>query len=108
MPNVKDMAPTPSADRLRDDVAGNRLVLEAAGGEAFAVYRRIDGLLVISHTEVPRSLRGRGIGSQLAQALFEHARSRGERIVPACSFIADWARRHPDQAPVLAGRDAPS
>ena len=108
MPNVKDMAPTPSADRLRDDVAGNRLVLETAGGEAFAVYRRIDGLLVISHTEVPPALRGRGIGSHLAQALFEHARSRGESIVPACSFIADWARRHPDQALGLAGRDAPS
>ncbi len=108
MPNVNDMAPTPSADRLRDDVAGNRLVLETAGGEAFAVYRRIDGLLVISHTEVPPALRGRGIGSQLAQAVFDYARSRGERIVPACSFIADWARRHPDHAPVLAGRDAPS
>lgn len=87
---------------LRDDADSNRLVLPVDGGEAFAVYRRIDGRLVISHTEVPASLRGRGIGSQLAEAVFDFARSRGERIVPACSFITDWAQRHPEAQDTLA------
>ncbi|WP_210188681.1 GNAT family N-acetyltransferase [Bosea sp. TND4EK4] len=107
MPSFEDMPPVPSAERLRDDPASNRFVLETDGGEAFAVYRRIDGRLVISHTEVPAALRGRGIGSRLAKAVFDHARSRGERIVPACSFIADWAHRHPDEEAVLAGRPTP-
>ncbi|RYF30752.1 MAG: N-acetyltransferase [Comamonadaceae bacterium] len=53
---------------------------------------------------MPPGLRGQGLGSQLAKALFEHARNRGERIVPACSFIADWARRHPEYQDVLVQR----
>lgn len=91
---------TPTA---RDEPQNNRFVMIVPGGEAFATYRRLDDYLVVSHTEVPQSLRGRRLGSRLAEAPFKHARSNGERIVPGCSFIADWARRHPDYADVLAG-----
>ncbi|WP_089177078.1 GNAT family N-acetyltransferase [Bosea sp. AS-1] len=86
---------------IRDEPQNNRFVMAVRGGEAFATYRRIDDYLVVSHTEVPRSLRGNGIGSQLAEAVFEHARNHGQRIVPACSFIADWARKHPEYREVL-------
>ncbi|WP_038358055.1 GNAT family N-acetyltransferase [Bosea sp. UNC402CLCol] len=89
---------------IRDDAEHNRFVMAVPGGEACATYRRLDDYLIVSHTEVPSSLRGRGLGSQLAEALFERARGRGERIVPACSFIADWARRHPEYQDVLAQR----
>lgn len=93
----------PTAPQIKDEAELNRFVMAVPGGEAFATYRRIDGYLVISHTEVPRALRGRGLGSELALALFEHARGQGERIVPACSFIAGWASRHPEYGDVLAG-----
>lgn len=89
---------------IRDEAENNRFVMTVPGGEAFATYRRIDDYLGVSHTEVPQTLRGHGVGSELARALFEHARDRGERIVPACSFIADWARRHPEYQDVLGGR----
>jgi len=88
---------------IRDEPDRNRFVMDVPGGEAFATYRRVDDYLVISHTEVPRSSRGLGLGSQLAEALFDHARGRGLRIVPACSFIADWASQHPEHQDVLAG-----
>ncbi|UZF93400.1 GNAT family N-acetyltransferase [Bosea sp. NBC_00550] len=93
-----------SSPGIRDEAENNRFVMTVPGGEAFATYRRIDDYLVVSHTEVPQTLRGRGVGSELARALFEPARDRGERIVPACSFIADWARRHPEYQDVLDGR----
>lgn len=86
---------------IRDEPRQSRFVMEVEGGEAFATYRRIDDSIVVSHTEVPHSLRGRGIGSQLAEALFDHARQHDLRIVPACSFVADWARRHPEYRDVL-------
>lgn len=86
---------------VRDEPGNNRFVMAVAGGEAFATYRRIDGYLIVSHSEVPRALRGQGVGSELVRALFEHARSHGEQIVPACSFVADWARRHPEYQDVL-------
>ncbi|WP_336812397.1 GNAT family N-acetyltransferase [Bosea sp. MMO-172] len=93
---------------VRDDPQRNRFVMAVPGGEAFATYRRLDDYIVVSHTEVPAALRGQGLGSRLAEALFEHARSRGERIVPACSFIADWARQHPKYQDVLAQRGEPN
>lgn len=46
-----------------------------------------------------------GFGATLARGIFDLARSRGERIVPACSFIADWARHNPDYQDLLAGRE---
>ncbi|POR52510.1 GNAT family N-acetyltransferase [Bosea psychrotolerans] len=94
------------APSIRDDSERNRLVMRVPGGEAFATYRRANGYLVISHTEVPATLRGQGIGSELAAGVFEFARSKGEHIVPACSFLADWVRRHPEYRDVLAGKEA--
>ncbi|MGO4670121.1 GNAT family N-acetyltransferase [Bosea sp. 2RAB26] len=89
---------------IRDEPGHNRLVMDVPGGQAFATYRRIDGYLVVSHTEVPPALRGRGLGSQLARGVFEFARGRGEKIVPACSFLANCASLHPEYQDVLAGR----
>jgi predicted GNAT family acetyltransferase len=91
--------------QVRDEPEHNRFVMDVPDGEAFATYRRIDDSLVISHTEVPRAMRGRGLGARLARGIFDLARSRGERIVPACSFIANWARLNPDYEDLLAGRE---
>ena len=99
-------ATSPTAPSIRDDSEHNRLVMRVPGGEAFAAYRRANGYLVISHTEVPPTLRGQGIGSELAAGIFEFARGKGEHIVPACSFLADWVRRHPEYRDVLAGKEA--
>lgn len=82
----------------------NRFELAFEGGIAFASFRRDGDRLVVTHTEVPARFNGRGIGSRLAQGLFDNARRTGRKIVPACSFIADWARRHPDYQDVLAAR----
>ena len=40
--------------------AFGRFELEAEGHTAFASYRNIDGVIAITHTEVPYALRERG------------------------------------------------
>lgn len=40
---------------IRDEPNHNRFVMTIADGEAFAIYRRVEKALVISHTEVPRA-----------------------------------------------------
>lgn len=50
-------------------------------------YRRGDGARVAHHTEVPKSLRGRGIAGALVDRLVEDARKDGFRIVPKCPFV---------------------
>lgn len=88
---------------VENDTAG-RFELAFPGGQAFAVYRRDGDRLIVTHTEVPPAFNDQGIGSQLVRGLFEQARASGRRVVPACSFVASWARRHPEFADVLTSR----
>jgi predicted GNAT family acetyltransferase len=90
------------AQPVVEDVAGSRFEMAFPGGLAFANFRRDGDRLIVTHTEVPPAFNGRGLGSLLALGIFENARATGRRIVPACSFVAAWARRHPEFADVLA------
>jgi predicted GNAT family acetyltransferase len=81
---------------VRHNEAQGRYELETEHGLAIAVYHRQGDRLVFSHTEVPPADEGRGIGSQLVRAALDDARERGFKIVPACSFVADFVRRHPE------------
>ena len=65
-------------------------------GMAIAVYRRSGDRLVFTHTEVPAADEGRGIGARLVKAALDDTRKRGLGIVPACSFVAAYVRRHPE------------
>jgi uncharacterized protein len=49
-----------------------------------------------THTEVPPADEGKGIGARLVRAALDDARQRGFKIVPACSFVAAFIRRHPE------------
>ncbi|WP_341211964.1 GNAT family N-acetyltransferase [uncultured Limimaricola sp.] len=53
---------------------------------------------VATHTGVPREHEGQGHAAALVTAMVADAKAQGFRIVPACSYVAIWARRHPDAA----------
>ncbi|MDQ1702850.1 MAG: uncharacterized protein QOF57_2102 [Frankiaceae bacterium] len=56
---------------------------------------RVDGDRVLfPHTEVDAELNGQGLGSTLARAALDAVKAEGKRIVPQCSFIALYVRRH--------------
>lgn len=61
---------------------------------------------IVTHVEVPTSLRGGGVASQLAQAIVEHARTEGGHIVPVCPFMATYFQRHPEARDVLQEPEA--
>jgi uncharacterized protein len=65
-------------------------------------YTLADGIMTITSTHVPEALGGRGIAGQLTKAAFDHARAAGWKIIPACSYAAAWAKRHPDEQDLLA------
>lgn len=75
-----------------------RYEMETDHGLAVAVYRPQGDSLVFTHTEVPPADEGKGIGSRLVRAALDDARRRGFKIVPACSFVAAFVRRHPEYA----------
>ena len=69
-----------------------------------AAYRRRDGLIAFTHTEVDESCEGCGFGSRLAQAALDDARRKGLEIVPLCPFIAHYVERHPEYQELVARR----
>ncbi len=87
---------------IRDNPALSRFELDVDGGVAFVNYRRADGVLAPTHTEVPRALRERGIGGQVVQATLEAARARGMKVAPRCGFVARFIAAHPEFQDLLA------
>ena len=61
-----------------------------------AVYREQGDRAIFTHTEVPPDDEGKGIGGRLVRAALDDTRRRGFKIVPACSFVAAFVRRHPE------------
>jgi uncharacterized protein len=73
----------------------------AEGEGAVLTYRLRAGRLVLTHTQVPASLEGRGIGGKLVLAALNRARQDGLTVVPLCPFARSWLERHPDAAGVV-------
>jgi uncharacterized protein len=83
---------------VRDNTTLSRFELDVEGAVAFANYRRTPDAVIITHTETPRALRGRGIASELVQGALELIRADGLQVVAGCGFVADYLRKHPEFA----------
>ena len=84
------------ASAVRDNPPKQRYELDVGGAVAFIDYHRANGVVTLTHAEVPEALRGGGTGSALVRGTLELARSQGDRIIPRCSFVVAYMRRHPE------------
>ncbi|MCP1833258.1 MULTISPECIES: GNAT family N-acetyltransferase [Bradyrhizobium] len=87
---------------VRDNRDQNRFELDTEGGLAFANYRRTPAAVIITHTETPRALRGRGIASELVKGALDLIRADGHKVIASCGFVVDYLNKHPEYAD-LAG-----
>jgi|SRR5947209_11225676 len=79
-----------------------RFELEVDGHTAFANYRNIDGVIAITHTEVPSELREHGVGSRLVLEMLEQIRAQNLKVRPLCSFARFVMAQHPEHGDLLA------
>ncbi len=86
-----------------DNTAEHRYEVHAKGQVAVLEYRRKDGRILLIHTEVPPALEGRGIAGMLARTALEAARADGVEVVPLCTYVAAYIRRHREYLPLVAG-----
>ncbi len=85
-----------------DNTAEHRYEVHAEGQVAVLQYKRQDGRILLIHTEVPPALEGRGIAGMLARTALETARADEVEVVPLCTYVAAYIRRHHEYLPLVA------
>ena len=88
-------------NRVRDNKALHRFELDVGDAVAFANYRLTPSSVIITHTETPPALRGRGIASQLVQGALQLIRADGLKVVAGCGFVVDYLQKHPEYADLV-------
>lgn len=87
---------------IRDDPAAKRFEIDLGGGQfAFAEYTLPEGKIMFTHTEVPPSHEGRGLGTALIEAGLAAARERGLLVIPICPFFAAYMKKHAETHDLL-------
>jgi predicted GNAT family acetyltransferase len=87
---------------VRHEPDNRRFVATVDGSQAVLDYQRGDGIISLVHTGVPAAIGGRGVAAALVRAALDHARAEGLKVVPACSYVAAYFKRHPQDADLLA------
>ena len=96
------MTDVTAAFGVRHNKTAHRFEVAVDGALARADYRIDGGVMQMFHTEVPVAFEGRGIAASLVRAAIAYARENGLRILPACSYVRVYMRRHPEAQSVLA------
>jgi predicted GNAT family acetyltransferase len=84
-----------------DNAARSRYELPLDGGVAFVNYQQAGNVRMLTHSEVPAALRGRGIGAELVAGALQLAREQGVRVKPRCSYVVRFMERNPQYQDLL-------
>jgi predicted GNAT family acetyltransferase len=91
-------------NEVRDNRREGRFELDLKGGRtAYVEYEEAgEGVLALTHTEVPAEFEGKGVGGALVRGALEIVRGENLKIVPACRFVSVYLRRHPEYQDLVA------
>ncbi len=59
-------------------------------------YRWLKGSMALMHTLVPASARGTGMGKAFVAEVLKQADEKGLKVIPYCSFVAQYIKDHPE------------
>ena len=85
---------------VRHNVQENRFEADVSGELSVVEYEQRGTEMIMTHTFVPPQQRGQGIAEKIVRVALEHARTERLRVVPTCSYVAAFIRRHPEFHPL--------
>lgn len=59
-------------------------------------YRWLRGSMVLMHTVVPVSARGKGLGATLVKYVLDYVRQQNLKIIVYCPFVTKYLKDHPE------------
>ncbi|HWU25034.1 MAG TPA: GNAT family N-acetyltransferase [Rhizomicrobium sp.] len=86
---------------IRDNESLHRYELSIGDAVAFSQYVRQGQVTDFIHTEVPKSLSGKGIGSKLIRGALDNERAQGRKVIAHCPFVAKFIREHTEYQDLL-------
>ena len=87
---------------VRHNTRASRFEATVEGLLCRADYQLLGDVLRLHHTEVPASLRGRGVAGELVRSAFAWAEANQLKVEPACSYVRGYVERHPEVRTLLA------
>ena len=84
---------------VRHDESACRFETDVEGYTGYVEYALLPGGVIdVQHTIVPRAIEGRGVAAALMKHALEHARTKGWKVIPSCSYARAYILRHPEYA----------
>jgi len=82
-------------------VTNGQFEIEQDGSVATLEYALSGKVLELIHTEVPESMRGRGVAAELAESALQWARQHGVKVDVICPVVAGYVQKHPEYSDLL-------
>lgn len=64
-------------------------------------YRWLKGAMVLMHTVVPTTQRGKGVANILAKYVLEDVRARNLKVIVYCPFVTTYMEKHPEYSDLI-------
>ena len=72
--------------------------IDGVEGEGELTFSKAsEKLIIVDHTGVPDSMRGKGVAGALAKRAIADARTARQKIVPLCPFFSAYVARHKEE-----------
>lgn len=92
----------PDAIAVQHNTVESRFEMTVGGILSVLDYELCGEVVTVTHTWVPPELRGRGIAEKLVRSALAWVVAENRRVVPACSYVNEFIRRHPEFQPLVA------
>jgi len=84
------------ATAIKLNSALNRFELAIDQEIAFISFEKRENTFVLTHTEIPLSCRGQGIGGILVKKVYQYLSDNEQKGLPFCPYIINYINKHPE------------
>lgn len=88
--------------KLKENIGEKHYYIEVEDKIAKVEYIKTTDKIYLTHTEVPTSLGGKGIGSKLVKLALEKVKEEGLILIPLCPFVAMYIKKHTEWKEIVS------
>ncbi|SRX54092.1 GNAT family N-acetyltransferase [Aequorivita sp. CIP111184] len=90
--------------KIEDNKSKNQFETHVEGKVAIIAYEKDGNTLKLIHTEVPESLEGKGIASQMLKKVLTTISDSGYKVDPVCPFVKSYIEKHSEWQSLLKSK----